>query len=222
MMSLKSRTDGFRLLLPKEFIVPEIQEKYTRVIQSKTGYFTEPIEFLNETIQGINVLGFNQGTFQQAQPNYGRKPLIDPRRQKQNEFAYPASEFSYRSQVSPIELIDKTINIIFRHTLGFLNYFLLFENFFYLYTRDTDSDKLIPNINIDIFNEKGSIYSRIVLMDPVINGIDMLNLNYTAPVAQSQTFNMEIKYSNFDFQFLEFEDTPIEEFSSVDNVEVQP
>lgn len=218
MMSLRGRQDGFRLVLPKEFICPEIIEKYTKIIQQRHSFYVEPIEFINETIQGVNVLGFNQGTFQQQQPNYGKKPLLDPRRQKQNEFAYPASEYSYRSQVSPIELIDKTCTITFRHTLGFLNYFLLFENFFYLYTRDRASDKLLPNINIDIFNEKGSIYCRIVLMDPVINGIDMLNLNYTAPVAQSQTFNMELKYSNFDFQFLEIQDDYIG--STVDGVEI--
>lgn len=206
MMALRGRTDGFRLLLPKEFIMPEIQEKYTKIIQSKSGYFIEPVEFLNETIQGVNVLGFNQGSFQQQQPNYGKKPLLNPAKQKENEFAYPASEYSYRSQVSPIDLIDKTCTITFRHTLGFLNYFLLFENFFYLYTRDRASDKLIPNINIDIFNEKGVIYSRIVLIDPVINGIDMLSLNFTQPVAQSQTFSMELKYSNFDFQFIDIDD----------------
>ena len=218
MMSLRGRQDGFRLLLPKEFICPEIVEKYTKIIQQRRGYYVEPIEYLNETIQGVNVLGFNQGTFQQQQPNYGKKPLLNPARIKQNEFAYPASEYSYRSQVSPIELIDKTCTITFRHTLGFLNYFLVFENFFYLYTRDRDSDKLIPNINIDIFDEKGSIYSRIVLIDPVINGIDMLNLNFNQPVAQSQTFNVELKYSNFDFQFIEIKDET--EQSTVDNVEV--
>jgi hypothetical protein len=42
-------------------------------------------------------------------------------------------------------------------------------------------------------------------MDPVINSIEMLDLNYTQPVAQSQTFKVEFKYSNFDLEFINIE-----------------
>ena len=33
----------------------------------------------------------------------------------------------------------------------------------------------------------------------------MLDLNYTQPMAQSQTFKVEFKYNNLDYQFLEIE-----------------
>ena len=32
--------------------------------------------------------------------------------------------------------------------------------------------------------------------------MDMLSLDYTQPVAQSQSFKVEFKYSNFDFEFI--------------------
>ena len=112
----------------------------------------------------------------------------------------------YRSETTPIALVDKTLNIEFRHTLGYLNYMMLFENFWYQYTRDRKYSELTRQFNIDILDELGSIYSRIVLYDPLVNGMDMLDFDYTQPIAQSQTFKMEFKYSNFDYQFIEVQD----------------
>lgn len=206
MFTLRGRQDGFRLLLPKDFLCPEIEEKYTKILKEKHSFFTTPIDFINETIQKIEVLGFINGTIQQQQSYRGEQPLIKPNRIKQNDFMYPSGDYSYRSEVSPISLMDKTLNVTFRHTIGFLNYFILFENFWYLFSRDTNYDEITDRFSVDIINEKGSIYSRIILYHPLMNGMDMLSLDYTQPVAQVQSFNIEFKYSNFDFEFIDIGD----------------
>ena len=205
MFGLKGRQDGFRLLFPKEFLVKEVEEKYSKIIKDKLGYFDTPIDFLNETIQKVNVLGFQDGTITQDQPVQGSEPTMKHNRIKQNQFQYAATQFNYRSEVPPIQLTDKTFNVTFRHTLGYLNYFMLFENFWYQFSRDMNYDELPQKFFIDLFNEKGEIYSRIALFYPMINSMDMLEFDYTQPVAQSQTFNLEFKYSNFDFEFLEID-----------------
>lgn len=210
MFTLKGKQDGFRLLLPDEFIVNEINDKYTRIIKEKKGYLYRPIDFLNETIQGIQVLGFQDGVIEQIQPSHNGKPMIDADRIKQNNFMHTGSEYVYRSEKNPLALIDKTLNITFRHTLGFLNYFLIFENFWYQYSRDFQfkyprnpkNSNLVEQFAIDLFDNIGQIYSRIILYNPIINGIDMLDLNYTQPIAQSQTFQVTFKYSNIDYQFI--------------------
>lgn len=204
MLALKGRQDGFRLLLPKDFLCKEIEEKYTNVLKEKHGVFKAPIDFLNETIQRVEVLGINNATIQQQQSSRG-EPLIKKDRVKENNFMYPSTDYNYRSEVSPIALTDRTVNIEFRHTLGFLNYFMVFENFWYMFSRDRTYKELFNRINVDILDEHGSIYCRIVLFDPLINGIDMLSLDYTQPVAQSQTFKVEFKYSNFDLEFINIE-----------------
>lgn len=89
------------------------------------------------------------------------------------------SEYSYRSQVNPISLIDKTFNVVFRHTLGYVNYFMMFENFFYLYNREHKSEDMLTEFYVNVLNENGSIYSRVVLMNPVIDGIESLPMDYT-------------------------------------------
>ena len=209
MFSLKGRQDGFRLLLPQEFICDEINDKYAKILQNQKSFFTKPIDFLNETIQSVQVLGFSDGTVNQPQPGIGH-PLIDPNRVKQNKFLHTATDFTYRSEVNPLQLIDKTLNITFRHTLGFLNYFLIFENFWYLYSRDKQYEDISFTFNIDIINQNGQVYSKIVLYDPIIHGIDMLDLNYTKPVAESQTFTAIFKYSNIDYQFISTNDLLIQ------------
>ena len=206
MFGLKGRQDGFRLLLPKEFLVTEVEEKYASVLKDKLGYFDSPIDFLNETIQKVNVLGFQDGTMTQDQPVKGAEPTMKPNRIKQNQFQYASSQFNYRSGVPPIQLTDKTFNITFRHTLGYLNYFMLFENFWYQFSRDMNYEDLPQRFTIDLFNEIGSIYSRVSLFYPMINSMDMLEFDYTQPVAQSQTFNIEFKYSNFDFEFISIDE----------------
>ena len=58
---------------------------------------------------------------------------------------------------------------------------------------------------VELLNAKGSVYARINIKDPMIDGIDMLDFDYTQPIAQSQTFNVIIKYSDFEYEFVEAE-----------------
>lgn len=209
MFALRGRQDKFRFMLPDEFIPEEINEKYTKILTSKHSFFKKPIDFVNETIQKIQVLGFNNATVAQEQPGRGISPIREPSRVNQNRFMHMATDYNYRSAGNPVALIDKTFNVTFRHTIGFLNYFILFESFMYQYARDTKYKDLDYTFNIDIMSNKGSIYSKIVLMDPIIDGMDMLDLDYSQPIAASQTFNMIFKYSNFDYQFINYESSQI-------------
>ena len=203
MFGLAPQRDGFRLIFPKEFLCEPIEQKYSKILKEKHGYYIAPIDFINETIQKVQVLGFTNAVVPQNQIiNGSSQPYIDMSKQKQAEFPFPSSEFSYRSNVPPIALTDKTLNVEFRHTLGYLNYFILFENFWYLYARDMPYKNLIDMLAIDILDDLGSIYSRIIIYQPYINGMDMLDFDYTSPMSSSMTFKIEFKYSNFDYEFI--------------------
>ena len=75
MLSLKSRQDMYRLILPDELIPEEINEKYTKILMDKRSFIYKPIDLLNETIQKIQVLGFNNGTVAQQQVMTGRSVM---------------------------------------------------------------------------------------------------------------------------------------------------
>lgn len=202
MFGLKAKQDGFRLLLPNEFIPEEINNKYSKILQNNHGYYLKPIDFVNETIQKVQVLGFSGGTIVQKQRGRG-EPTFDENRVEENNFLHMGSDYVVRSPENPLNLIDKTLNIDFRHTLGYLNYFIIFESFFYHFSRDWKNKEMPIKFVVDILNEKGSIYSRILLDHPVIDSMDMLSFDYTQPIASSQTFRVSWKYSNFNFQFME-------------------
>jgi hypothetical protein len=203
MLTLKSRKDGFRLLLPKEFLCDEIVDKYAKILQSQKSFILSPIAFLNETIQRVQVLGFNDGTIQQQQTTRGTSITNNPNRFGQNRFLHTSSDHTYRSEVSPLQLIDKTFTITFKHTLGYVNYFMIFENFWWLYSRDKQYADMRLEFTVDLLDNNEKVYSRIVIKDPIIDGIDMLDFDYTQPVAESGTFNVIFKYSNIDYQFID-------------------
>lgn len=205
MFTLRGRQDKFRFILPDEFIPKEINEKYAKILQAKHSFFTKPIDFLNESIQKIQVLGINGGTVMQEQTGRGIPPIRNMARREENMFLHTATDYNYRSAANPIALVDKTFNVTFKHTLGYMNYFLLFESFMYQYARDTTYKELNYNFTIEMLSNKGSVYSKVVLMDPLIDGIDMLDLDYTQPIASSQSFNVIFKYSNIDYQFINYD-----------------
>lgn len=185
--------------------MPEIVEKYTKILQKAHSFYTEPIDFLNETIQGVDVLGFTQATVQQQQTGTGYY-ASSPATVEANKFLHTSTDFTYRSEVNPLQLLDKTLRLKFRHTLGYINYFMLFENFFYQYRRDTKYSELPEYIPIYLLDENMTEYAKIMLYQPIIDGMDMLSFDFTSPVAQSETFNIEMKYSNIDFDFIEKEE----------------
>jgi hypothetical protein len=216
-MNLKGRQDKWRLLLPEDVIPNEIKEKYAKVLKCQHSFTYKPIDLLNESIQKIQVLGFSGGTIEQPQSMLG-EPLRTPSRIAENDMMHTSNAIPYRSPDGPVSLVDKTLNVDFRHQAGFLNYFLLFESFFYQYSRDTESDALPTVFPIDIYNEDGEVYCRIMLYNPLIDSMDMLDLDFTQTVAQSQTFRVVFKYSNIDFQFIE--DDAVSEMD-VDNPETK-
>lgn len=205
MFELKNRKDSFRLILPKDFLAKELDEKYTKIITRYNGFYKTPIDFLNETIQKVDVLGFNNAVINQQQQVQPQGQLISDG--VHSDMSYPSYDNIYRNPQSYLSLTDLTMNIEFKHTLGYINYFMIYENFMYQYSRERTYDELPQYFKIEIFNELGEVLCNILFEKPLINGIDMLSLDYTQPIAQSETFKVEVKYSNLKFNFLKtFED----------------
>ena len=79
---------------------------------------------MNETIQKIQVLGFNNGTVAQQQVMTGRSVMHpnDPAYEPQNAFQYAHTDYNYRTVANPIALVDKSK---FSHFFLFANIGLL-------------------------------------------------------------------------------------------------
>ena len=67
MLSLSPRYDLFRFSFPKDFIPSELEDKYRKIINKNQSVIVTPIDYLNESIQGVNFPGISDVLMQQQQ-----------------------------------------------------------------------------------------------------------------------------------------------------------
>ena len=196
MLSLPPRYDLFRFELPKTFLPPEVNEKYQKILSRNAGVLVTPIDYLNESIQGINIPGMSELITEQQQHSHNSiqglgKINVEPSRQQ-----------SYKATGNPLDKINKEITITFRFNQGFYNYFMLYETIFWKYCKPTN----YPNedvLYIELMDETGRVSSRIKFFDCVIDGIEGLEFTYSKMERDSGTFNITFKFNNIDFVFID-------------------
>lgn len=199
MLSLSPRSDTFRFVLPKDFLPAPVQEKYAKIIAKNAGVIQTPIDYLNESIQGVSFPGIQDIVMQQQQ--HSSNTIIrtaNPRRIN----VEPKVDINYVTPGNPLDKIDKTFKISFRKNQGLYNYFMLYESIFYRICKPElyPADKLLT---VDILGEKGNVVSQILYKDCFIDGIEGLDFSYNKVERDVSTFDITIKFNNIDFEILE-------------------
>jgi len=203
MLSLSPRYDLFRFAFPKDFIPEKLSKKYAKILQQNAGVLTTPIDYLNESIQGVSIPGISDLTTDQAQHSYNP---INPTNTKQN--IEPSRTNTYKSTANPLSIIEKEFTITFRFNVGFYNYFLLYETIFWKYCKHLN----YPNedvLYIELMDEIGRVRARIKYFDCLVDGMDGLNFDYSKTVRESGTFSVKFKFNNIDFVFVDDEGNEI-------------
>lgn len=202
MMSLSPRFDLFVFKFPKEFLPPQVEEKYFKIINQDKAVLSSAIEYLNESIQGVSIPGITdlasveqmqQSTHSESKTpiKTGKKINVEP---THKNTTYTAS--------NPLENIDMTLTVTFRQNQGLYNYFMLFETIFYKVLKQFHGMYLDDLFYIDILDENGVPASRIKLFQPRVDGIDGLSFNYNKVERSVETFDVKFKFNNIDFDFL--------------------
>lgn len=196
MLSLSPRYDLFRFSFPKDFLPEEIETKYTSLIRKNQSVITNSIDYLNESIQGINFPGISDIIIQQQQHSHNE---IGRTSKKLN--VEPKREQIYHTPANPLDKIDLTFKVTFRMNQGLYNYFMLYETIFYQICKP-NVKKHEPILYIELLNEMGNITSRIIFKDVLIDGIDGLEFNYNKLERDAGTFDVSFKFSNIDFEYI--------------------
>lgn len=199
-MSLSPRYDLFRVEFDKTFIPEEITEKYQRVINRDTAVTTTPIDYLNESIQGIHFPGISELSVEQAQVSHNgntglsglNRALIGTEPNHSNHYISPAN---------PLALFEDTIAITFRMNQGLYNFLLLNEIILYKIKKDPATQNF-DDLILYILNESGEAVSRVIFTDIHIDSLDGLDFSYSKVERQSDTFILNFKYNNIDIDFL--------------------
>lgn len=197
MLSLSPRYDLFRFSFPKDFLPKEVEEKYQKLLNKNQAVLTTPIDYLNESIQGINFPGISDILIQQQQHSSN-----DIKRGLGRINVEPKTDITYQSTTNPLDKINKEFKVTFRHNQGLYNYFMLYETVFHQICKPIDRGH-IPVLYIELLSETGVITSRILFKDVLIDGIDGLDFSYNKVERDSGTFDVTFKFNNIDFEFID-------------------
>lgn len=197
MLSLSPRYDLFRFALPKDFLPKEVEEKYARIINQNNAVITSPIDYLNESIQAINFPGISDIIVQQQQHSFN-----DIERKKGKINVEPKREMIYQTPANPLDRIEQSFKVTFRTNQGLYNYFMLYETIFYQICKPLDRGHQ-PVFFIELLSETGTVISKIIFKDVLIDGIEGLEFNYSKIERDAGTFDVTFKFSNIDFEFID-------------------
>ena len=204
MLSLSPRLDLFVFRFPKDFLPEEIEKKYTILLNKEKSLIRTPIEYLNESIQGISFPGISDLLVEQQQISQHPENLkaksglklkrvnVEPTR---NNVTYSPNNI--------LSQIGGEFTVTFRKNQGLYNYFMMYETIFYKVLKEYDNvTKEDDLFEIDILDSTGKVIGRVKLFQPRIDGIDGLEFSYNKLERQVETFDLKFRFNNIDFDIL--------------------
>lgn len=196
MLSLSPRYDLFRFSFPKDFLPKEIEEKYYKILNTNSGVITAPIDYLNESIQGVNFPGMSDILIQQQQHgvNSGER-----RFGKIN--VEPKHDINYQSTSNPLDKISPEFKVTMRVNQGLYNYFMMYETILHQMSKTKEYNESSV-LTLEIMDASGVVTSKIYFKQALMDGIDGLDFSYNKVERESGTFDITFKFNNIDFEFI--------------------
>lgn len=201
MLSLTPRFDLFEFRFPKDFFPQEVYDKYYKLINENQAVIFDPVNLVNESIQGITIPGIND--IVEPQPQTSTNSIKRDSRHINRESKH---DNFYDGPSNPLDLMDKDFTVTFRQNQGLLNYFIMYETLFHYLCKPILYNKGNDVWTIRILNEQGRVYSNIMLYQPRIMGIDGLDFSYSKSERTSETFDVKFSFNNLDFDFIRFKE----------------
>ncbi len=204
MISLSPRYDLFRIALPKSFLPVEILDKYTKILERDPNVFSTPIDYLNESIQGVSIPGMNSLTMEQTQ--HSSNSIIRSGAQEGRPLGRinvePSLSINYKEAANPLDKIEREFKITFKRNQGLYNYFMLYETAFWQFLKPLDKS-LDRTIYVELLDEYGAVTSYVLFKDCLIDGMDGLEFGYNKAERDADTFQVSFKFNNIDFDYID-------------------
>lgn len=174
-MILNGTENLFEFHFPKRFMPKEISDKYRGYLNRIPGNILEnPLDFINYTIQSINLPGMGYDAIEQQQK--------------------PGRKIQYRSTVPTQELFDKELTVTFQLVDGYINYWMMMDILNYYYAFDT-KQHFLDDLNIRMLDSEGHSIVTARIMSPIIKNISELSMSFASNVADFTTFDITIGYN---------------------------
>lgn len=181
-MILNSRSDLFRVDLPKIFVPSEVKELFNPYVFKLPMPIKDISELINFSIQSITI------------PSFTYTPI------EQTQKAIRGTERKYRAGVSPEMLIDRNFSITFQLLDGYINYWILLDTFLYYYSFENPT-KYVFNVPVDIYDTYGNLLFRVTFIDCLFAGLTEFSLSYADNTPEFKTFDCNFEFNNLSIDF---------------------
>lgn len=201
MLSLPPRFDQFRFMIPKEFIPKVVRDKYDAIIAKNANVFANSMDYLNESIRGVQLPGIENLIVEQQQVSHNIMSNDGKLNGKIN--IEPHHTNSTMGTGNIISKIANTFTVTFRQNQGLYNYFMIYESIFHRYVKPELYGQQTNDVfDIVFLDEHALPVSRMLIMQPEFNGIEGLEFSYDKVERQSETFTVTFTFNNIDFDML--------------------
>tara|TARA_Y100000385_G_C13073234_1_gene630081 strand:- start:1077 stop:1652 length:576 start_codon:yes stop_codon:yes gene_type:complete len=189
-MILDSRSDLFRVEIPKVFLPDFIKNKYSPYIHRMPTIISDASDLINASIQTVTVPAVSFDPVTQARSSIKSNP---PNRRR-------GDNRTFRDSKDPNSLVEKTFTITFKLYDGFINYWILLEAFYYYYNPENFNTYTF-DIPVRIHDSEGNLMYSIKYKDVLFTGMSQFELSYSDNIQQFKTFECNFTYNEFDFNF---------------------
>lgn len=199
MLSLSPRFDLVKFAFPQEWMPKEVEEKYYKIINTRPGVIYSPLDYLNESIQGIKLPGISELTLVQQQMSRNAKTRVDLGKIS----VEPKHDNSYINTTNPLDNINKEFIVTLRQNQGLYNYFMVYETIFWRVCKPENYNNKEEVFIIDIISEEGTPSCRVKLFDPLVSSLDGIDFSYSKAERSNETFDVNFTFNNIDFDFVD-------------------
>lgn len=179
-MILNSRNNLFDFRFPRKFIPEEVAAKYKPYLNKIPGnLLAEPVDFINYSIQGLNIPGIS----------------FDPVTQADND-----GTTRYQRGAIPIQnTVERQFTVTFQLLDGYINYWIMMDTLLYYYARTTKEPYIQP-LTLRILDSEGNSVAYMQFEKVIMNSINELSLNMADNVAEFSTFEVTFFYNRLNIR----------------------
>lgn len=175
MSLLNSRSNAYAVWLPKDFIYPEVRERWTPIVRRLKLQYQTLEDFLNASIQST--------TF----PEVILNPIVQP----QSQF-----QIKYRGGKELEPILDKNITLTFKLIEGFITYWMLFDQI-EVFHKYKDTGPFWSSMFISFLDHHGFELMAFEFEKIIPNRLSQLEISYANVGAEFNTFTLNLIYNRY-------------------------
>jgi len=177
-MILNSKNSDFSLYLPKNFLYEDIRKRYDKFLSRMPRTYETVIDYLNQSIQSINLDGVNAETVEQ-------------------NFKYERQQWKSGHDFDRQFTREFTLN--FKGNEGYINYWIMFEQF-REYLKYKQENEFLPDIYLSYLDRNGYELMTIEFLQITMTNISALDLDFSSVTPEFNTFNCDFTFNYFNIK----------------------